>query len=93
VLGGGIVVESVFRWVRPASMAQNKPQLVTFYGIITVVLRIGLVIPLIYYLGAMGAAWAYNAVIVVTVFLIVFYVMPRLGLRGKLSQQQDEESS
>jgi O-antigen/teichoic acid export membrane protein len=80
VIGVGIVLESVFRWVRPLAMAQNRPQLVTFYGAASILLRLVLLIPFIFYLGSMGAALAYLVVVVFNILVIVFYVMPRLEL-------------
>ena len=73
-------------------MAQNRPQLVTFYGTIATVLRIVLLVPMVYYFGMMGVPLAYNAVVLVTILIVVFYVMPRMGLirfgRVKVEVQQ-----
>lgn len=80
ILGFGIVLDSVFRWVRPMAMAQNKPQIVTFYSIALILFRIVLLVPFIHYLGATGAALTFDIITVMMALMIVVYAMPRLGL-------------
>ena len=93
LLGVGIVLESVFRWVRPATMAQGKPQLTTFYSTAQIVLRLVLLVPLVYLFGAIGAALTYDLAVIWTVLLILFYVMPRLGLRVSLRPRAEVPGS
>lgn len=80
LLGIGTILESVFRWVRPATMAAGKPQLATAYNVASMVLRILIVVPFVYWLGATGSALAYDLVALVTVLIMVFYALPRLGM-------------
>jgi len=80
ILGFGVVLDSVFRWVRPMAMAQNKLPIVTYYSIATILLRIALLIPFIHYLGAVGAALTFDIIMGVMILMIVVYAMPRLGL-------------
>ncbi len=86
ILGIGVVLESVFRWVRRATLASGQPQLTTFYSIAEVLWRMVITIPFVFYMGATGAALAYVTVVVMTVALIVFYVVPRLGLWNPLKR-------
>ncbi|HPV06436.1 MAG TPA: oligosaccharide flippase family protein [Aggregatilineales bacterium] len=80
ILGFGITLDTIFRWVRPATMAAGKPQVATVYNIGAVVAKVVLLVPLAYLLGAVGAAIAFDATIIVTVLMMVFYALPRLGL-------------
>ncbi|MBN1119671.1 MAG: oligosaccharide flippase family protein [Anaerolineae bacterium] len=80
IVGLGWALESLLRWVRPATLARGKPQLATFYSVAAILVRIALLIPLIYFFGAVGAAWTYVLVVIFTIGLVAFYVMPRLGL-------------
>ncbi len=80
VLGFGVVLEAVFRWVRPATLAGGKPQLTTYYSTASILLRTVLEVLLIYFYGTIGAALAYDATVTFTCTLIVFYVLPHLGL-------------
>ncbi len=80
ILGIGVVLESIFRWVRRATLAAGQPQLATFYSVAEVLWRFVITIPFVFYMGAMGAALAYVVVVVMTMTLIVLYVVPRIGL-------------
>jgi O-antigen/teichoic acid export membrane protein len=80
ILGLGVVLESLFRWVRPATLACGRPQLTTFYSVAQILWRIAITVPFVYYLGATGAALSYVVVVVMTVLLIGFYVVPQMGL-------------
>jgi O-antigen/teichoic acid export membrane protein len=80
IVGVGVAVESVFRWVRPATLARGKPGLTTFYSTAAIVFRVAVLVVLIYTSGALGAALAYDLTVVFTIALIVFYVLPRLGV-------------
>jgi len=81
ILGIGVALDTMFRWVRPAAMAAGKPQIATFYNVAAMLLKVVSVVPLVYLLGAIGAALSYDLVVVVTVLLMVFDALPRLGLR------------
>jgi len=80
VLAVGIVLGGVFHWARQATLAKGKPQLATVYSTAALALRFILLVPLIMAFGAMGAAWTHVIVMLFTVALIRYYVLPRLGL-------------
>jgi O-antigen/teichoic acid export membrane protein len=91
ILGIEMIIQSTLRWVRPAAMSVNKPQLVTYYGLIEIILRMGALIVFIFYWGVVGAAWSNVTVMVIMVFVQVFYVTPRLGL--DISQSESKQAS
>jgi O-antigen/teichoic acid export membrane protein len=76
----GLSLEAVAGWVRTAALANGKPQLVTFSGTAAFLFRFALAIPLIFILGATGAALAYNVGVIVSVSVNAIYVLPRIGL-------------
>lgn len=80
ILAVGILLGGVFHWARQATLAKGKPQLATAYSTAALALRLTLLVPLILAFGATGAAWTHVVVMVFTVILIRFYVLPRLGL-------------
>lgn len=80
IIGVGVALESTFRWVRPATLARGLPQLTTVYSVAAIAVRIVLLIPLTAALGALGGALTYDIVVVFTIGMIAFYVLPRLGL-------------
>jgi len=89
IVGLGWALESLLRWVRPATLARGKPQLATYYSLAAILVRIALLVPLIYFFGAAGAAWTYVLVVIFTIGLVAFYVMPRLGLGSPFKRRAD----
>jgi O-antigen/teichoic acid export membrane protein len=87
IIGIGVALESTFRWVRPATLARGLPQLTTVYSLAAIALRIVLLIPLTAALGALGGALTYDIVVVFTIGMIAFYVLPRLGLWAPPGQE------
>lgn len=81
ILAVGLVLQSLFSWIRPAAMADNQPQLVTFYGVVTSLLYGPMMLIAIYYAGVIGAAVAFDVWMVASTLLFIFYVIPRLRLR------------
>lgn len=80
IMSFGVLIESIFAWVRKATLAKGKPGLVTFTGTIATVLFIPVDFLLIYYFGAVGAASAYIVDVLVMLTLNWVYVLPRLEL-------------
>jgi O-antigen/teichoic acid export membrane protein len=80
ILGIQVIIQSTLRWVRPAAMSVNKPQLVTYYSLVEIILRMGALIIFTFYWGVVGAAWSNALVMVIVVLFQAFYVAPRLGL-------------
>ena len=76
----GMAIESLAGWMRLTTLANGKPGLVTFTGFAALMARIVASVPLIYALGAQGAAWAYVISVIVSVSLNIGYVLPRLGI-------------
>lgn len=80
ILGIGVLLGGVFHWARQATMAKGRPELATVYNTASLALRVLLLVPFILAFGAAGAAWTHVIVMIFTVALIRFYVLPRLGL-------------
>ena len=80
ILGVGILLGGVFHWARLAAMAKGRPELATVYNTGSLALRVLLLVPFILAFGAAGAAWTHVIVMIFTVTVIRFYVLPRLGL-------------
>jgi O-antigen/teichoic acid export membrane protein len=80
ILGISVVIQSALRLVRPAAMAANRPQIVTYYGLVSIVVRVLLLVPLAVWLGGAGAALAQVITTLLMVNVHLFYVLPRLGL-------------
>jgi len=80
ILGIGVLLGGVFHWARQATMAKGRPELATVYSTASLALRLLLLVPFILAFGAAGAAWTHVIVMIFTVALIRYYVLPRLGL-------------
>ncbi len=83
VMAVGVALENSSRWMRPAALAKGRPGLVTFTGLVTLLTRLALVLPLVMAAAAVGAAWAYTLAVIVSVGLNVFYTLPRIGVWGR----------
>ena len=92
ILGIETIIQSTLRWVRPAAMSVNKPQLVTYYGLIEIILRMGALIIFVFYWGVVGAAWSNVVVMVIMVCVQAFYITPRLGLDVPQSESKQAPS-
>jgi O-antigen/teichoic acid export membrane protein len=93
ILGLGVILGNVFHWARQATQARGKPELATFYNFGALALRIACVIPWVFYLGAIGAAWSYDLATCFAVALIVAYVLPRLDLRAEIGRSVREDQA
>jgi O-antigen/teichoic acid export membrane protein len=80
LMGFQIVVQSALRWIRPAAMTVNRPQLVTYYGLIETILGLGTLIIFAFTWGLIGAAASKVIVALIMVGFQFLYVVPRLGL-------------
>lgn len=80
ILVAGMALEALAGWMRLTTMANGQPGLVTFTGFAALMSRVVSAVPLIYALGAEGAALAYGIGVLVSVGLNTFYVLPRVGI-------------
>jgi O-antigen/teichoic acid export membrane protein len=86
LMGFQIVVQSALRWIRPAAMTVNRPQLVTYYSLIETILGLGTLIIFAFYWGLIGAAASKIVVMLIMIAFQFLYVVPRLGLNDPPEQ-------
>ncbi len=77
----GAVLESVFRWIRPLTVAAGKPQAILLPATFLTLVRILILVPLLYLYGALGAAITYDIIVGFNVLTGIILVLPRLGWR------------
>lgn len=80
VLAIGYIIDNALLWMRPITLAANRPALLTQVSLVGSVTRTLLVVLLVAWMGVAGAAWAFVASMIIHLALCLFYVLPSVGL-------------
>ncbi len=88
ILAAAHIIDNALLWVRPAAISGDRPGLLTYTQTFNSLLRVSLLVPLTYFYGADGAAWALLITMALYAVMVALYIAPQLDLWHPLRRRR-----